>query len=313
MKNIVLNTVVSDNKFYGKLYYDVSTDQLCFKNSKNKITPLNALKKIVKVNESKILYQGVWNSDLVYEVNELVHDPEDDNRLYICISSHKSTQVNPRNDEESWRLICNGTSSTLTPIHSVSKKVAKYLQDRNVINSNINAKNVVNKSYIYAQMINNSTDTYSDIKPVVIMKNSVINIPLKILKDDINKDTDIIITKSGFYKFTYNISYYGTVSSLISRVATVNVDNDRGIALQESVHRSVNRAGQLDDDAYYEDVHNEYDIIQTVNHTFYCDINMLKHQNGKCRVLLQVLFGKKSVGKRLYVQPVRTWLMIEEF
>lgn len=342
MKRIVLNTVVSDGRCYGKLFYDESTDQLYFKNSKDKSVPLIG-KKIIKIRESKILYQGVWSKDVFYEANELVHDPEDNNRLYICIKTHQS-EVNPREDAKYWRLICSGTSQDNILKKYVKEQSTQETQSIFLPSESMpNVKNDV--SYVYAMMTNrlccikynedsgttemvdscqnkhtrSESDSVRDTRRIEVTKGMTLNIPINyVIRREgsfvgyNNEVKNIIINKSGFYKITYNITYYGSISSVVSRVALLNISSDRGGIVQQSVHRSINRVGQLDDDEFYEDINNENDIIQTINHTCYTEVDISKFDDYACRVVLTSTFGDKSIGKSLYLLPIRTWLKVKK-
>ena len=207
MSKIILNSIVNNSKNYGIFYYDVEKDQLFFKNKDNKIIPLTD-KKVVHVRDNKVLHQGIWNSNIFYELNELV---QFDNKLYICINSHTSNDDNdPKSNTLDWLLICQ---------------------------VNYNGDN--NNNFLYLSCFNNN-------KTINITKNFNLSLPVYNVMDIsgnniyVENDNKILINQSGLYKITYNIGYYGSVVTIIGQVGLLNVDNNRGEIVKHSCCSSYN-------------------------------------------------------------------------
>lgn len=121
--NINYNKLIINNGQSGEIFYDISNDQLNFKNKNGKIIQLNRdLYNIHSINDpnngytnniqqicknNNMIFAGVWSINKSYEKNSFIQDSIDYPCIYICKVSHMSS-VNsrlPHDDNFHWGLV----------------------------------------------------------------------------------------------------------------------------------------------------------------------------------------------------------------
>jgi len=117
---IVLNEIKLKNQYFGKIYYDITLDRLCFSNKNGNIVNLtnkpiiNSINNITPFmggmdgkegppgppgkNAPPLVFKSLWKNDTEYCVNDIVIDKKDNSNLYICVNDNINIEPSKNND-----------------------------------------------------------------------------------------------------------------------------------------------------------------------------------------------------------------------
>lgn len=172
------------------------------------------------------------------------------------------------------------------------------------------------------------SDIWKD-QEIAVLERSKINIPMNFVTKNscngITFDDDekaVIVDRTGYYRMTYNITYYGSIYNVVSKVILMDINGTSGELIPQSINKSVNRYydpfnsvdtdkdKQLDE--YYEDIKNVEDTCKYINHTYPVYIDTGKYRDNICKTVLVIDFTERNNGKKIYICPLKTWLSIEK-
>lgn len=220
---IIVNTITSptNGEYYGKIYYNIAKDKLYFKNKANKVKMLGHTRneliykepitkiqieelinnKILELKDeiatrnnnikpivNNLIYQGLWDTNITYNPNNLVHDCE--NNLYICME--ENVNMCPTDFTDIWNLLCSN------PNHP---DIELELENKQEVTNT--------KQYIYGYYDGDSKYINVDILTTICIPiNYIVSQSGDLIKNVYDDDKNFIILTSNnyFYKFTYNIN-----------------------------------------------------------------------------------------------------------
>lgn len=164
--------------------------------------------KLVRTDNS-LIYQGVWDINVFYRVNDLIHDS--DNNLYICISDNEG--MCPSESFDQWCLLCHD-------------------KQEEVIDKEIQIEN--KKEYIYGYYDgDNKLIDIDELTSINIPINYIISKQGESIKNLVDENI-LIINSDGMYKFRYNICFDRITNARVY-IKLMNMFDDSGYEIETSV------------------------------------------------------------------------------